>query len=231
MLLTRSRAHTDFVRILLAEDDRQLAQATARGLEQSGFAVDIAYDGDEALEKAEITGYDVVVLDRDMPGTHGDAVCAVLAGGPSRVLMLTALDELDDRVHGLNLGADDYLTKPFALHELVARIRALGRRSVDAVSPVLVIGDCTVDPGLYTATRAGNAITLTPKEFGILEVLMRASPGPVSAEELIERVWDEHVDPFTNVVRVVMVTLCRKLGQPPIIETIKGVGYRIPDRP
>ena len=215
------------MRILLVEDERQLALATARGLEQSGFAVDLAFTGDEALEKVFVTDYDVVVLDRDLPTTHGDDVCAALVGGTTGVLMLTAMTTLNDRVGGLNLGADDYLTKPFALRELIARIRAVGRRSVARVAPILEVGDCRLDPANHTTTRAERDIPLTPKEFGVLQLLMQTSPAPVSAEELLERVWDEHADPLTNAVRIVMVTLRRKLADPPLIETVKGVGYRV----
>lgn len=215
------------MRILVVEDDSQLSDATCRGLRQAGFAVDQAFDGDIALEKTAHTNYDVVVLDRDLPGIHGDDVCRYLLDRPARVLMLTALGRTDDRIDGLNLGADDYLTKPFALRELVARIHALARRNVDVHAPVLRINDCELDPATFAATRSGRPLSLTPKEFGMLQALMRASPAPVSAEGLLEQVWDEHADPFTNAVRVTMVTLRRKLGEPPLIETIKGVGYRI----
>ena len=215
------------MRILLVEDDRPLADATSRGLRHNGFAVDVAHDGNEAVDKAAYNPYDVVVLDRDLPGLHGDDVCRLLAGGGARVLMLTALASLDDRVDGLNLGADDYLPKPFALRELVARIRALGRRTTKAELPQLAVGGIELDPATFTVIRDGQPVTLTRREFGVLHALMRAAPAPVSAEELLERVWDEHVDPFTNVVRVVMVTLRRKLGKPDPITTIKGVGYRL----
>lgn len=215
------------MRILLVEDEEQLADATARGLRHHGFAVDVCHDGAEALDRTRHTAYDIVVLDRDLPNIHGDQVCDSLAGGESRILMLTALGSLDDRVDGLNLGADDYLPKPFALRELVARVHALGRRTARSDQPQLNVGDISLDPATFRVDRAGRPVTLTRREFGVLEALLRASPAPLSAEELLERVWDEHADPFTGVVRVVMVTLRRKLGEPNPITTIKGVGYRI----
>lgn len=215
------------MRVLLVEDDVALASATARGLAQSGFAVDVAHDGEAAIEKAGVTAYDVVVLDRDLPRMHGDEVCRRLAGGPSRVLLLTAMGTLDDRVAGLELGADDYLAKPHELRELVARVRALGRRPAAAVAPVLEFEGLVLDTARFLVTRDGSEVVLARKEFGVLEVLMRVPGAPVSAEELLERVWDEHADPFTNAVRVVMVTLRRKLGEPCPIETVKGVGYRL----
>lgn len=215
------------MRILLVEDDIQLSDVTRKGLQRAGFAVDQAFDGIEALEKASMTTYDVVILDRDLPEIHGDAVCQHLVDRSVRVLMLTALGHLDDRVRGLNLGADDYLTKPFALEELVARVRAVSRRSSSSLAPALRMGDLELSPSTFTATRSGRELGLTPKEFGVLETLMRAAPAVVSAEELLERVWDENADPFTNAIRVTMVTLRRKLGDPPLIETFKGVGYRV----
>ena len=215
------------MRILLVEDDRQLLAATARGLRNAGLAVDVADCGEDALAKTAVNEYDVVVLDRDLPGMHGDDVCRSIAAGSARILMLTAFDSLDDRVAGLGLGADDYLVKPFHLRELVARIHAVGRRSGQSAAPVLEVGDCRLDPHLRVVHRANRVIRLTPKEFGVLEVLMTRSPAPVSAELLLEKVWDEHADPFTNAVRVTMVTLRRKLGAPPIVETIKSVGYRV----
>ena len=211
------------------EDDRQLADATLRGLRSHNFAVDLAFDGQAALDKTAVTEYEVVVLDRDLPLVHGDEVCRRLAGGRTRILMLTALGKVEDRVDGPNLGADDYLPKPFALSELVARLRALGRRSESAVGPTLTVGDISLEPHVHRVTRAGNEIDLTPKEFAVLQELMSSHPSPVSAEQLLERVWDENADPFSNVVRVVMVTLRRKLGTPPPIETIKSVGYRLLD--
>ena len=215
------------MRILLVEDDIQLSDVTRKGLQRAGFAVDQAFDGIEALEKASMTTYDVVILDRDLPEIHGDEVCQHLVDRSVRVLMLTALGHLDDRVRGLNLGADDYLTKPFALKELVARVRAVSRRSSSSLAPALRMGDLELSPSTFTATRSGRELGLTPKEFGVLETLMRAAPAVVSAEELLERVWDENADPFTNAIRVTMVTLRRKLGDPPLIETHKGVGYRV----
>lgn len=229
-LAESSRCDTGGVRVLLVEDDLQLSAATARGLRNSGFAVDVADCGENALEKTEVTEYDVVVLDRDLPGMHGDDVCRSIAAGSARILMLTAFDSLDDRVAGLGLGADDYLAKPFHLRELVARIYALARRPAQSTAPVLEVGDCRLDPHQRVVHRADRVIGLTPKEFGVLEVLMKHSPAPVSAELLLEKVWDEHADPFTNAVRVTMVTLRRKLGDPPLVETVKSVGYRIPAR-
>ncbi len=226
-LAESSPCDTGEVRILLVEDDLQLLAATARGLRNSGFAVDVADRGEDAIAKTAVTEYDVVVLDRDLPDMHGDDVCRSTAAGPARILMLTAFGSLDDRVAGLGLGADDYLVKPFHLRELVARIQALGRRPVHGAAPLLEVGDCRLDPHKRVVQRADRVISLTPKEFGVLEVLMRQSPAPVSAELLLEKVWDEHADPFTNAVRVTMVTLRRKLGAPPLIETVKSVGYRI----
>jgi DNA-binding response OmpR family regulator len=217
------------VRILVVEDETVLAEAVARGLRREGWAVDVAYDGAEALEKARVTPYDVLVLDRDLPVVHGDAVCRSMldGGGAARVLMLTAAGTLDDRVEGLNLGADDYLAKPFAFAELVARVRALGRRAREPLPPVLQRADVALDPARHTVTRAGSVLALTAKEFGVLEELLRAGGAIVSAEDLLERVWDEQADPFTNTVRVTVMNLRRKLGEPPLIETVIGVGYRI----
>ena len=219
------------MRVLLVEDDEQLADATARGLRHHGFAIDVSSDGADALEKVAVTSYDVVVLDRDLPVVHGDEVCSRLSGGSARILMLTALADLDDRIAGLDLGADDYLPKPFALGELAARLRALARRSARADEPVLTIGDLRLDPGAFRVERGDREVILTRREFDVLEALMRAAPAPLSAEELLERVWDENVDPFTNVVRVMMVTLRKKLGAPDPIQTIKGVGYRMNPSP
>jgi DNA-binding response OmpR family regulator len=230
MLAEYSRCDTGAVRILLVEDDFQLPAATARGLRNSGFAVDVADRGEDALAKTAVTEYDVVVLDRDLPGMHGDDVCRSIAAGSARILMLTAFDSLDDRVAWLGLGADDYLVKPFHLRELLARIHALGRRPAQSAAPVLEVGDCRLDPHQRVVHRANRVISLTPKEFGVLEVLMKQSPAPVSAELLLEKVWGEHADPFTNAVRVTMVTLRRKLGAPPLIETVKSVGYRVTAR-
>ncbi len=217
------------MRVLIIEDDERLADVVARGLRQSGMAIDVALEGESGLEKALVNRYDVVLLDRDLPRLHGDEVCRRLARLPEtpRILMLTASGTLDDRVEGLSLGADDYLAKPFALRELVARIRALARRSAVSTPPVLEAGDVRLEPGPHRATRGGRDLRLTRKEFAVLEVLLGASGNLVSAEELIERVWDEHTDPMTNVVAVTIMTLRRKLGAPPVVETVKGAGYRI----
>ncbi len=217
------------MRVLLVEDEEVLAAAIARGLRRQGLAVDVSYQGGDALAKLEVNRYDVVILDRDLPGVPGDEVCRVLAGqgSPPRILMLTALGSVDDRIDGLTLGADDYLGKPFAFGELVARIRALARRSRDALPPVLERGEVRLDPARREATRGGHFLHLTRKEFGVLEVLLAADGAVVSAEELLERVWDEHTDPFTNTVRVTIMNLRRKLGRPPLIETVVGVGYRL----
>jgi DNA-binding response OmpR family regulator len=217
------------MRVLVVEDARRLADAIARGLRAEGMAVDVAYDGVEGHQKAMLTRYDVVVLDRDLPEMHGDDVLSeiVAASDTTRVLMLTASAGVEDRVVGLSLGADDYLTKPFAFPELVARIRALGRRSSPAAPPVLRAGDLELDPAKRTVTRSGRPLELTRKEFGVLEVLLAAGGSVVSSEELLERVWDENADPFTTTVRVTMMTLRRKLGEPGIIETVVGSGYRV----
>jgi len=218
------------MRVLIVEDERRLADAVARGLRAEGMAVDVAYDGDSGHEKASITRYDVVVLDRDLPGMHGDDLLAELTAGGSltRVLMLTASAGIQDRVEGLSLGADDYLTKPFSFAELVARVRALGRRATPAIPPVLRHGDLELDSARRTVTRGGNTVELTRKEFGVLEVLLAAGGAVVSSEQLLERVWDENADPFTTTVRVTMMTLRRKIGEPGIVETVVGSGYRIP---
>ncbi len=204
-----------------------MADSIARSLRREGMAVDVAYDGRVALELATVNSYEVVVLDRDLPGVHGDEVCRQLAGAQARILMLTASGAVDDRVEGLSLGADDYLPKPFALAELVARIRALGRRATAAVPPVLIAGDLILDPGRHLAERAGRPLALTNKELAVLEVLMAAAGRVVSAQELLERVWDAHADPFTNTVRVTVTNLRRKVGDPPVIFTVIGAGYRL----
>lgn len=211
------------------EDEQPLADAVARGLRREGMAVDVAYDGDTGHEKAAVTRYDVVVLDRDLPGMSGDQLCAEITGSGAltRVLMLTASGTVSDRVAGLSLGADDYMAKPFAFAELVARLRALGRRATPAVPPVLSAADVLLDPSRRTVSRSGTPIDLTRKEFGVLEVLLSAGGGVVSSEELLERVWDEHADPFTTTVRVTVMTLRKKLGEPGIIETVVGSGYRV----
>ncbi|GAA2124160.1 DNA-binding response regulator [Glycomyces algeriensis] len=214
--------------MLLVEDEQPLARYIAAGLRKHGFAVDLALDGQIALDKCSITPYDVVVLDRDLPVVHGDKVCRRLADqGASRVLMLTASDTVEDRVGGLMLGADDYLGKPFAFSELVARVHALARRTAPARPPVLHCADVTLDPARRTAERDGRLLPLTPKEFGVLEQVMAAAGAVVSAETLLDKVWDEHADPFTNAVRITVGTLRRKLGDPPIIATVTGAGYRI----
>jgi DNA-binding response OmpR family regulator len=217
------------VRVLVVEDEALLADAVARGLRREGMAVDVALDGAAGLQRASVNRYDVIVLDRDLPQLHGDELCRVLADGsdPARILMLTASGEVDDRVTGLSIGADDYLPKPFAFAELVARIRALGRRSQSPLPPVLAVADIVLDPGRREATRAGRYLHLTKKEFAVLEILLGAGGVVVSAEDLLERAWDEHTDPFTNSVRVTVMKLRRKLGTPPIIETVPGSGYRI----
>ncbi len=218
------------MRILIVEDEEPLADAIARGLRREGMAVDVALDGDEGHEKATVTRYDVVVLDRDLPGMSGDELCReiVASGALTRVIMLTASGSVADRVEGLALGADDYLAKPFAFDELVARVRALARRSTPVTPPVLRAGDVELDPARRTVTRGGNQVELTRKEFGVLEVLLAASGSVVSSEELLERVWDEHADPFTTTVRVTVMTLRKKLGEPGIIDTVVGSGYRVP---
>jgi two-component system, OmpR family, response regulator VanR len=217
------------VRVLVAEDERKVAQALARGLRREGMAVDVAYDGAAALDKARLHPYDVVVLDRDLPLLHGDEVCRSLRADDtaSRVLMLTAAAGLDDLVDGLALGADDYLAKPFAFAELLARLRALARRSHPALPATLRSGDLELDPARHTVTRGARPIELTPKEFSVLEALLEAGGAVISNDELVERVWDENADPFTNSVRMAVLRLRRKLGDPPVIETVKGAGYRV----
>jgi DNA-binding response OmpR family regulator len=217
------------MRVLIVEDERPLAEAVARGLRHRSMAVDIAYDGASGLRKAELVDYDVVVLDRDLPGVHGDQVCRALRSGPSgaAVIMLTASGELDQILEGLALGADDYLAKPFAFEELVARVHALGRRPRRVLAPVLTRRELELDPGRREVRRGGKTVELQGKEFAVLRVLLEADGSVVSSEELLARVWDENVDPFSNVVRVVVMTLRRKLGAPPLVETVTGAGYRI----
>jgi DNA-binding response OmpR family regulator len=217
------------MRVLVIEDDRELAEALGVGLRREQLAVDVALDGQDGLERALVTGYDVIVLDRDLPRMHGDDVCAGLikAGCRSRVLMLTAAGTIEDRVDGLGIGADDYLSKPFAFAELVARIRALLRRAQPGLPPVLVSGDLELDPSRRAASRGGRPLDLGPKEFGVLELLLAAQGRVVSAEEILERVWDEMADPFTSSVKVTMSRLRRKLGDPPVIQTVAQAGYRI----
>jgi DNA-binding response OmpR family regulator len=218
------------MRILIAEDEPRLADALARGLRRDGWAVDVAHDGAAALQRASIVDYDAVVLDRDLPEVHGDDVCRRLVGlpHPPRILMLTAAADVTDRVEGLDLGADDYLVKPFAFEEVVARLRALGRRPERTHAPVLERSGVRLDPARRDVSRDEREVTLSPKEFGVLEVLMRADGTAVSPEALLERVWDEHTDPFTNTVRVTVMNLRRKLGDPPLVETVIGAGYRLP---
>jgi DNA-binding response OmpR family regulator len=217
------------MRVLVIEDDAELAEAIGVGLRREQMAVDIAHDGPAGLDLALVNGHDVIVLDRDLPGLHGDDVCTelVTAGGRSRVLMLTAAATIEDRVDGLGLGADDYLPKPFAFAELVARVRALLRRAQPALPPVLARGDLTLDPGRRVASRGGRVLDLGPKEFGVLELLLAAQGRVVPAEELLQRVWDEMADPFTTAVKVTISRLRRKLGDPPAIENIAQGGYRI----
>jgi two-component system response regulator VanR len=217
------------VRVLVAEDEPRVADAVARGLRREGVAVDVANDGAGALFKARVHPYDVVVLDRDLPELHGDDVCRTLVRErpEMKILMLTAARSLDEMVDGLSLGADDYLPKPFRFAELVARVNALARRNGQPRTPVLVAGDVELDPARRTATRGGRDLGLGPKEFGVLEVLLAAEGAVVSPEMLLERVWDENTDPFTNSVRMVVMTLRRKLGDPPVIHTVQGAGYRV----
>ncbi len=217
------------MRVLVVEDHRRLATLLADGLRHEGIAVDLAHDGDDALHHAALYRYDVVVLDRDLPGTHGDEVCRRLVadGGAVRVLMLTAASTIADRVEGLGLGADDYLPKPFDFDELVARVRALARRTPPAVAPTLAHGDLQVDCGRRVAQRADQTLALTPKELAVLEYLLRADGRVVSAEELLERVWDEAANPFTTTVKTTIGRLRAKLGEPPLIETVREGGYRI----
>ena len=216
------------MRVLVVEDETLLADSIAEGLRRLAMAVDVCYDGDAALERVGVHDYDVVVLDRDLPIVHGDEVCAAVlsAGGETRVLMLTAAADVEDRVAGLGLGADDYLTKPFAFTELVARVQALARRARPALPPVLQRAGVVLDLPRHQVSRDGRFVPLSPKEFAVLEVLMRAEGAVVSAEMLLEKAWDEHADPFTNAVRVAMMTLRRKLGTPQVIETVPGAGYR-----
>jgi DNA-binding response OmpR family regulator len=217
------------VRVLVVEDFEPTARAIVAGLRLEGMAVDVAYDGDEALGYLALTRYDVVVLDRDLPGVHGDEVCRRLAAGrsPTRILMLTAAGRLTDRVDGLDMGADDYLAKPFDFPELTARVRALGRRAAMPLPPVLTHGDIRLDPAGRTASRAGQRLALSAKEFAVLEYLLACAGRVVSAEELLERVWDSAADPFTTAVKVTVSRLRRKLGEPPAIETVERAGYRI----
>jgi len=218
------------MRVLVVEDERLLADAIAAGLRRQAIAADVVYDGEAAMERLAVNDYDVVVLDRDLPIVPGDEVCTSLvdAGLDTRILMLTAATAVTQRVAGLGLGADDYLTKPFAFAELTARVQALGRRARPAAPPVLDRAGIRLDPYRQTVTRDGRPLGLSRKEFAVLAELLRADGGVVSAEQLLERAWDEHADPFTGVVRFTMMMVRRKLGDPPVIETIHGSGYRIP---
>ena len=226
--MSRPPSHHGGVRVLVVEDHVALADRIGEGLRDAGMAVDVVYDGAAALEEAGVTDYDVVLLDRDLPVVHGDRVCRDLVAQrrPCRILMLTAAAAVDDRVDGLELGADDYLGKPFAFHELVARVRALARRGPGS-SPVVTRGDVVVDRARHRASRAAMPLSLTRKEFGVLECLAGADGAVVSAEELLEHVWDARTDPFSNIVAVTVARLRRKLGDPPLIETVVGVGYRM----
>ena len=217
------------MRVLIAEDDDRLARAVAAGLRRRGMTADVALDGGTALDKLAASSYDVVVLDRDLPGVHGDEICRRLAAGrsASRILMLTAARSVRDRVEGLGLGADDYLPKPFDFTELVARIQALARRPGAPPPTGLGSGDLAMDPGRRVVTRAGRKLALTPKEFAVLECLLAADGRPVSAEELLGRVWDEAADPFTTTVKTTIGRLRAKLGDPPVIHTVREGGYRI----
>jgi DNA-binding response OmpR family regulator len=216
------------VRVLVADDERLLADTVADGLRRLGMAVDVCYDGDGAMERLDVNDYDVAVLDRDMPRASGDEVCrwAVARGIGARILILTAASGIRDRVAGLGLGADDYVTKPFAFAELVARIQALSRRPPAGSPPVVEAAGVVLDVPRHQVFRDGELLDLTPKEFAVLSVLMRASGEVVSAETLLEKAWDEHADPLTNAVRVAVMTLRRKLGEPPVVHTVPRVGYR-----
>jgi DNA-binding response OmpR family regulator len=217
------------MRVLVVEDFEPMARAIGTGLRREGMAVDVVLDGSDALSQLALTRYDVVVLDRDLPGVHGDEICRRLAAGrsPSRILMLTAAGSLSDRVEGLDLGADDYLAKPFDFPELTARVRALGRRAAVPLPPTLRYGDIKLDPSSRAASRAGQRLTLSHKEFAVLEYLLASVGRVVSAEELLERVWEEAADPFTTAVKQTMHRLRAKLGDPPVIHTVREGGYRI----
>ncbi len=217
------------MRVLLVEDHAKLAMTLATGLRQAGLAIDVVFDGRDALEHAASTEYDVIVLDRDIPGVHGDEVCRTLAHEqhPARLLMLTAAGTVPDRIAGLDLGADDYLPKPFDFAELVARIRALSRRSHRPLPPTLVHGDLRLDSAHCVVTRAGRQLALSPKEFAVLELLLGAQGAVVSSEQILERVWDEAADPFSQAVKTTISRLRAKLGDPPVLETVAKYGYRI----
>lgn len=217
------------MRVLVVEDHPRLAATVAAVLRREGMAVDVVFDGREALARTNLTGYDVIVLDRDLPTLHGDEVCRTLVAGGCRsgLLMLTAAGAVEDRVEGLGLGADDYLAKPFAIAELVARIRALSRRSRPALPPTLSHGDLELDTTRRVVTRAGEPLSLSPKEFAVLELLLGAEGAVVSSERILESAWDDATDPFSNAVRMTVSRLRSKLGDPPVIETVSSAGYRI----
>jgi DNA-binding response OmpR family regulator len=219
------------VRVLVVEDSHRLADVIVEGLRDQGMAVDVAYDGREGARRLDTNVYDVAVLDRDLPGIHGDTLCQMIADGenPAMVLMLTASGAPGDRVSGLALGADDYLAKPFHFPELVLRIRALARRQPTARARIFRSAGIELNPLRHVATRNGRHLNLTAKEFGVLEALMRVNHAVLSAEALLEQVWDEYADPFTNTVPVTISRLRRKLGDPPVVETVPTVGYRIID--
>jgi DNA-binding response OmpR family regulator len=214
------------VRVLVVEDHETLATRIAQGLRQAGMAVDVERDGSGALNALICTEYDVIVLDRDLPAVHGDTVCQAVAGSGPRILMLTAAAGVEDRIDGLELGADDYLGKPFVFGELVARVRALARR-IPSAPPIVHCGDLTVDRARHRARRGSRTLSLTRKEFGVLEMLVAADGALVSAEQMLEHVWDANADPFSNVVSVTMTRLRRKLGEPQMIKTVVGKGYRM----
>jgi DNA-binding response OmpR family regulator len=218
------------MRILVVEDEPLVADAVARWLRGDAHAVDVVHDGGAALERIGVNDYDVVVLDRDLPVVHGDDVCRALAsgGGEARVLMLTAAADVNDRVAGLSLGADDYLPKPFAFAELSARVTALGRRARPAAPPILHRAGIRLDPHRREVFRDGRYVPLSRKEFAVLAELLRAGGAPISAEQLLEKAWDEHADPFTHSIRMIILKLRRKLGEPQVVLTDPGVGYRIP---
>ena len=218
------------MRVLIVEDERMLAEAVAEGLREEAFAVDVVHDGDSALERLAVNDYDVLLLDRDLPVVHGDEVCraVVESGGRTRILMVTAASDVPSRIEGLAIGADDYLTKPFAFEELVARVHALARRAQPAGPPTYERAGLRVETARREVYRDGHYVSLARKEFAVLLELLRADGAVVSAEELLERAWDEHIDPFTNVVRVTVMKLRKKLGSPPVIQTVPGSGYQIP---
>ncbi|MFG2785119.1 response regulator transcription factor [Streptomyces prunicolor] len=218
------------MRVLIAEDERMLADAVAEGLREEAFAVDVVHDGDSALERLSVNDYDVLLLDRDLPVVHGDEVCRAVvdSGGRTRILMVTAASDVPSRIEGLAIGADDYLTKPFAFEELVARVHALARRAQPAGPPTYERAGLRVETARREVYRDGHYVSLARKEFAVLLELLRADGAVVSAEELLERAWDEHIDPFTNVVRVTVMKLRKKLGSPPVIQTVPGSGYQIP---